>query len=241
MAELVERVSGQSLQEFSVEHFFGPLGMDATHWGEDRTVVVPNRVVSYGRRPDGSYRRWVKNFHGKGDGNLLTTVEDLARWDAIFYSEEEPWVSLVELMLTRGELNNGEALDYAFGLGHIERNGVAGISHGGGFLGFRTQLARYPSESFSVICLCNLGAINASQMAARVADVWALGDAPSPETPAEPDSSDSEPLGAERAVAAHLRGFLLQPGARRGLHARASRRGLERTPRRRRRDRAATG
>lgn len=176
LAEIVQRVSGQSLQEFGEENFFGPLGMKATHWGEDRQMVVPNRVVSYDPRPGGQYRRWVKNFHARGDGNLLTTVNDLLQWDRMFYDDDPEWTRLRELMLTRGVLNNGDTLAYAFGLMHGQYREKATVSHGGGFLGFRTEMMRFPDDRFTAISLCNLGAMNPGSLVRGLADIWLFGD-----------------------------------------------------------------
>jgi len=194
LAEIVERVTGQTLHEYTREEFFGPLEMSATHWGEDLARVVPNRVVSYGRRDDATYRTWLKNFHGKGDGNLLTTVEDLAQWDRIFYEDTGRWAELTDLTLTRGTLNDGTAQDYAFGLGHGEYREIATVSHGGGMLGFRTQFLRFPGERFSVICLCNLGSINASRLSNRLADIWLFeSDAPPAEGQQRESADDEAP------------------------------------------------
>jgi CubicO group peptidase (beta-lactamase class C family) len=176
LAEIVERVSGQTLQEFGRENLFGPLDMNSTHWGEDRQKVVPNRVVSYGTRPDSQYRRWVKNFHAKGDGNLLTTVEDLLHWDRFFYDQDPSWTELRELILTRGVLNNGDTLGYAFGLAHGEYRDKAVVSHGGGFLGFRTEMMRFPNDRFTAIVLCNLGTANPGRLSRSLADIWLFDD-----------------------------------------------------------------
>ncbi len=46
LAEIVERVSGQSLREFTEENIFGPLGMANTQFEDDYSMVVKNRVQS---------------------------------------------------------------------------------------------------------------------------------------------------------------------------------------------------
>jgi CubicO group peptidase (beta-lactamase class C family) len=192
LAEIVERVTGQTLQEYTWEEFFSPLEMSATQWGEDLAAVIPNRVVSYSPRDGGTLRTWLKNFHGKGDGNLLTTVENLAQWDRIFYEDSGNWAELTDLTLTRGTLNDGTAQDYAFGLGHGEYRDLETVSHGGGMLGFRTQFLRFPRERFSVICLCNLGSINASRLSNRLADIW-LFESDAPPAEGQPrESADEE-------------------------------------------------
>lgn len=193
LAEIVGRVSGKPLPEFGKENFFEPLGMDATHWGGDRHRVVPHRVISYDREDDGSWRRYLKNFHAMGDGNLLTSVEDLVTWDRMFYDTTDAWRPLVQLMHTRGVLNNGDTLNYAFGLFTGEYRDHRTIAHGGAFLGFRTELLRFPEDRFSAIVLCNFGSANPSSYAQRLADIWLFGDAETVagEAPAPP--ADDEP------------------------------------------------
>ena len=195
LAEIVERVSGQTLQEFGKENIFEPFGMHATQWGEDRKAVVPNRVVSYNPRLGGEYRRWVKNFHAKGDGNLLTTVDDLLQWDRFFYADDPGWSELRELILTRGVLNEGDTLNYAFGLSHGEYRDKATVSHGGGFLGFRTEMMRFPDDRFTVIVLCNLAATNPGRLSRSVADIWLFDDTgvavAEPEAVTATESTDS--------------------------------------------------
>jgi hypothetical protein len=132
--------------------------------------------VSYGTRPDSQYRRWVKNFHAKGDGNLLTTIDDLLKWDRFFYDDDPDWSKLRELMLTRGVLNDGDTLGYAFGLSHGEYRNKAVLSHSGGFLGFRTEMMRFPDDRFTAIVLCNLGGTNPSSLSRSLADIWLFDD-----------------------------------------------------------------
>jgi len=176
LAEIVKRVSGQSMQEFGQENLFGPLGMGATQWGGDRQKVIPNRVISYDKRDQGDFRRWVKNFHAMGDGNLLTTVEDILKWDQMFYDSSAAWRPLVTQVLTPGVLDNGEELDYAFGLMHGEYRGYRTVSHGGGFLGFRTELMRFPEQHFSAVALCNFGSASPGTYVQKLVDIWLFED-----------------------------------------------------------------
>src|SRR3989304_3474805 len=50
---IVERVSGKSLQAFTQERIFGPLGMAHTRWRDDFTRLVPGRAQAYTREDDG--------------------------------------------------------------------------------------------------------------------------------------------------------------------------------------------
>ena len=56
-----------------------------------------------------------------GDSGVFTTVLDLAKWNANFYDNTlEGGPELIQLVTTRGVLNDGSAQRYAFGLGHSE-------------------------------------------------------------------------------------------------------------------------
>jgi len=167
---IVERASGKSLNDFAQTHIFKPLGMKNTHFHDDHTMVVKNRADGYSPLKKG-FRIDMTTLDHVGDGGVFTTVEDLFLWDQAFYSYKLG-KELMELIQTPGMLNNGEKLDYAFGLGINEYKGLKRVSHGGGFVGFRAQMARFPEQKFTVICLANLGTINPSRLCLQVADIY---------------------------------------------------------------------
>jgi len=75
-------------------------------------------------------------------------------------------------MHTRGKLNSGEELDYAFALGIRKYKGLKTVDHGGALGGYRSTFIRFPEQNFSVICLSNLSSFNPSRIARQVADVY---------------------------------------------------------------------
>jgi hypothetical protein len=75
-------------------------------------------------------------------------------------------------MLTKGVLSNGKEIDYAFGLEHGKYRGLKTVRHGGAFKGFRTELLSFPEQHISVVVLCNLGSLNAFNLANGVADIY---------------------------------------------------------------------
>src|SRR5262249_32363540 len=160
LAEIVQRVSGQSLRQFADERIFQPLGMTHTHFDDDYRQIVKHRALSYTPKRGGGWNQLLKEFDGYGDGNLLTTVGDLARWDENFTTGKVGGPDFLKLILTRGALNNGKALDYAFGLGHAVYRGLPTVQHAGGFKGFRTEMIRFPDQKFTVIVLSNAASFN---------------------------------------------------------------------------------
>lgn len=185
LAVIVERISGQSLREFTTERIFEPLGMTATHFHDDHEMIVLNRAYAYEPADEGSgaraggftgdLKQSIPDFDVVGATSLFTTVEDLARWDRNFYTQRIGGPDLMEWMHTRGVLNSGEEISYALALVHGEHRGLKTISHGGSDAGFRSHFLRYPEQGLSVAVLCNFPSSNPGDRARQVAEVY-LGD-----------------------------------------------------------------
>lgn len=175
MAQLVGRATDRTLREYAQERIFSPLGMRSSHFHDDRREIVARRAAAYRRapeRPQGFEVLWSPAFDQVGSGGLLTTIEDLARWEAAAQAESSPlgddfWPAMLE----RGQLRDGKQLDYAFGIGHSKYRGAARVQHGGAMFGYRAHLVRYPELATSIALLCNVNDASPGTLAERVADV----------------------------------------------------------------------
>lgn len=174
LAEVVKRVSGQSLSKFADEQLFKPLGMDNTHFHDDFTMIVKERAMGYSPNDQGGYRIDMSIFDVVGDGCIYTNVEDLYLWDKNFYHNILGGYGqdLIEKVTTTGTLNSGEPLDYAFGLEIGEYKGLKMVHHSGSWMGYGAELIRFPEQRFSVMCLTNLSSINPSRLTKQVADLY---------------------------------------------------------------------
>ena len=174
LGEIVRRVSGMPMSQFATARIFEPLGMTSTIFWDDHTMLVPHRADSYYPRDDGLYLLAISLMDNVGDGGIYTTVEDLAKWDANFYHNRlgKGTPDFLDQMQKIGTLNNGQPIGYASGLFIGSHRGHRMVSHGGAWRGFRAELARFPNEKLTVICLANLASINASALALRVADLY---------------------------------------------------------------------
>jgi hypothetical protein len=123
-------------------------------------------------RQAGTFKLSVTNFDTAGATSLLTTAEDLAKWDANFQKPVVGGAALLAAMEERGRLNDGEDIDYASGIVHGTHRGLKTISHGGADAGYRSALLRYPQQRFGIATLCNLAQTNPMQLAQRVAEVY---------------------------------------------------------------------
>ena len=146
--------------------------MRQTHFHDDHRQIVPGRAVGYSVTEAGGFEISQTTLEMIGDGGVFTTVEDLALWDDNFYEPRVGTRETLARMVTPGELNDGEEMDYASGLFVTDYQGLRKVSHGGAFVGYRAQMIRFPDQRLSVICLCNRSDANPSARAQAVADLY---------------------------------------------------------------------
>jgi CubicO group peptidase (beta-lactamase class C family) len=174
LAIIVSRVSGQSFRAFTTQRIFEPLGMTNTHFRDEFREVVKQQAYGY-ERAGGTFRLSVTNFDTAGATSLMTTVEDLARWNANFEKPVVGGSSLLSALLQRGTIANGSPIDYASGITHGTYRGLSTVGHGGSDAGYRADFVRFPAEHVGIACLCNLASANPGELARRVADVYLAG------------------------------------------------------------------
>jgi CubicO group peptidase (beta-lactamase class C family) len=116
-AIIVERVSRQSLAEFTKQHIFIPAGMTNTEWRDDHNRIVKDRAIAYSLTENG-YQTNMPNEDAYGNGGLLTTTEDLLKWNAFYQSGKLGTPSLLTQQTQTVAFNNGKMNDYGAGL-HI--------------------------------------------------------------------------------------------------------------------------
>jgi len=172
LAIIVERVSGNSFREFTTKNIFESLGMMNTHFRDDHAEIVKNNAYGYKSEKGESFRLSNTNFDTAGATSLHTTVEDLALWDENFFHPRVGGASFLEQMHERGKLNDGETLDYAFGLVVGNYKGLATVDHAGGDAGYRSDMTRFPDQHFSVAVLCNSAETDPTSLVRKVADIY---------------------------------------------------------------------
>ena len=183
MGLIVKRVSGMSLREFTTKNIFEPLGMTHTHFRDDHAEIIKHDALGYEQEgKDKPFRMSLTNFDTVGATSLHTTVEDLQLWDENFYHPRLGGPPFVQQMLERGKLNNGEQLDYAFGLVVGKYKGLPTVEHGGADAGYRSGLTRFPEQHFSAAVLCNSADTNPTSLIHQVADVVLAKDLQAPES-----------------------------------------------------------
>jgi CubicO group peptidase (beta-lactamase class C family) len=197
LAKLVEEVSGKSFSDFVESELLEPLGMSSTHFHDDRSRVIPNRVISYaparvatdeadeeggpesaaGGAQDAelpAFRQtYLSNFQGVGPGGLYSTLKDWQYWESFWLNANELSDELAQLrsVMTRREVVRGDTLGYALGLDVEVWQGVLMEGHSGSFMGFKTDVRRFPQHGTAVLTLCNREDANPGRMNRQLAKI----------------------------------------------------------------------
>ncbi len=169
---ICERVSGKSLRKFADEKIFKPLKMNQTHFHDESTEVVKKRANGYSPAGQGQYRIDETGLDQVGDGGLYTTVHDFGIWtQALLDDSWKP--GLLKRMLSKFSLNDGEELDYRFGIDESSYRSYRTLSHGGAWVGYRSQMWMLPEEGWVFLCFANRSNFNPQRVIRQVSEVIA--------------------------------------------------------------------
>ena len=176
LAKTIEKVTGRSVQQNFRDRIGTPLGMTRSRFDDLSTTIIPGRVQSYapGQNAFLALRRVETPI---GDGGLLTTIDDLAKWAHNFHRDALGGGKLVDALTQRIRIS-GEPNSYASGIIVNRVNGVQVVSHGGAWLGFRAEFSALPNRDLGIIVLANDS--STAPQAISSAAIDALLDVPAP-------------------------------------------------------------
>ncbi|MBA3633687.1 MAG: beta-lactamase family protein [Acidobacteria bacterium] len=153
---IIEAVSGKSYWNFMRERIFKPLGMNSTG-DRDPQYIIRNRATGY----EWENNRLVGRDYDLTDvfsaGAIVSTVMDLAKWDAALRNDSLLKKESKAQIWTPVLFNDRKPYPYGFGWNVTEFRGHRLISHGGQTAGFAANISRYTDDDLTVIVLTNLG------------------------------------------------------------------------------------
>jgi CubicO group peptidase (beta-lactamase class C family) len=171
LVTIVERVSGMSLADFTSRRLFQPLQMTNSRWRNNFQSIVANRAIGYRAVNDG-YEQLMPFENVHGHGGLLTTVDDLLKWNALLETHSIGGDKVFKERIRRGRLANGNEITYAAGLQVTKLNGFTEIAHSGATAGYRAWLAYYPDKRLSIVLLSNDASFSAASVGRQVAQAF---------------------------------------------------------------------
>ena len=158
LGAVIEKVTGKTYADVVRERIFAPLGMADTRYDVTEDVVA-RRASGYSKAGDrlvnASYISMTQPYAA---GALVSTVDDLAKWDAALGAGRVLKPDSLARAFTPYRLASGNSTGYGYGWHIGQYEGRAVQEHGGGIHGFRAHVLRIPSDGVYVAALSNVAA-----------------------------------------------------------------------------------
>lgn len=172
---VIEKAAGKPYATFLGERIFTPLGMTSTGY-DDYADPRPTRAKGYstanGRTSPAPHTHPTQPFAA---GALVSTVVDMAKWDAALGARTLLKPASYDAMWTPMRLNDGSPSTYAMGWVMEPYRGRPRQSHGGGITGFSTFISRFPDDRITIVALINQGGGAAGPLVDGIADIYVPG------------------------------------------------------------------
>lgn len=156
LAQVIEKVSGLSFNEFVNKEIFQKIGMQSS-MVYLKEKEIPNRAYGY-KRDDASVTFSDQSVTSaiKGDGCVYTSMLDYYKWDQALYGNALlPKEKLDDAFHNweNGTKTNGEGYGYGWYIEFL--NGIKVLQHSGGTSGFAARVMRVPSLELSIVIFVN--------------------------------------------------------------------------------------
>jgi CubicO group peptidase (beta-lactamase class C family) len=162
LAMIVQKVTGKTYDAFLAERVFEPLGMTATR-RDDPAAKIPNRATEY-QWENGKIvpaERLNPTLWNNGDGGLVSTVLDLAKFDAALAEGKLLKEATLVPMWTAAKVASGfdarTMFEDGYGYGWFldSQRGHRLVWHSGGRPGAVSVISRFVDDRLTVIILAN--------------------------------------------------------------------------------------
>ncbi|HEX8613258.1 MAG TPA: serine hydrolase domain-containing protein [Telluria sp.] len=158
LGAVIEKVSGQTYATFLEERIFKPLDMRHTAYEGHERNPGP-RAVGYSKGWLGvTAAKSISMTQPYAAGALVSTVDDLARWDAAISAGKLLKPASWQKAHASAVLADGKPTNYGYGWQVGKLRGVPMVAHDGGINGFSTSALRLPQQKVYVAVLSNTDA-----------------------------------------------------------------------------------
>lgn len=190
---LIERVSGNSWEEFVRRRILDPLGMKISNFSVNDSQKTPDFSLPYGEEKDEVKEIPFRNIDAIGPaGSINSSVNEMTRWLLLqlgkgkfegrqILSEKGLGEVHTPQIIAGGDLKYDESFysSYAMGWGVTSYRGHPALSHGGGIDGFTSAVRFLPKDQLGVVVLTNSSSPASGLIASNAVDrMLGLSEAP---------------------------------------------------------------
>ena len=153
---IIEKVSGQSLNEFLVQKVFKPLGMNHSEILDRKGKIMANRATGYSKNDSVFVIKNTLSSSLIGPTNLYTSLEDMLLWDQHLLNPPPEDKDIIARMMNPSDtFNNGDTIRYTYGFEVRNHKGRKIAEHGGYTPGFLARNVLFPDLDFAVVAMFN--------------------------------------------------------------------------------------
>lgn len=149
---VIEKRSGMAMSQFLRRRIFDKLGMKSTYADPSTSIPMTGYHSRTGSRVAQPPIAWSSTL---GAGGIVSTFDDLMKWDEALYSEKLLKKDLLNKIWTPTKLNDGTENEYGYGWFETRFRGVKELDHSGQTNGFTCLYRRYPEQHCSVWTFAN--------------------------------------------------------------------------------------
>jgi len=150
LGAIVEKASGMGYEAFLKKRVFDVVGMAQTSL-ESTSRILPRRARGYSKTGDAwTNADWISMTQPYAAGGLVSSVDDLAKWDAALYTGKLLRPETLRPAFTRHRLKDGKEIEYGYGWEPGRWEGFTVIIHG-----FVSMGVRVPERKVYVAVLSN--------------------------------------------------------------------------------------
>lgn len=193
---VIEKAAGMPYEEFMKKRVFEPLGMKDTLFMQSRDFIKGRASGYFSAGPN------LMSFRGTGsiasDGTIVSTVGDMAKWDAALNERKLLKPESYRLIWSPGRLNSGRHRLYGMGWDLSFPWAPESVGHGGNSVGYSAGYLRFAKPRLSVIVLGNVYAFSGMELARQIAEAAE----PTLKVAVPVEGTDPSPARTERVMTA---------------------------------------
>lgn len=162
LALIVEKVSGQSYEQYLYENLWKPAGMETTgytrpNFDKNLIAVGYRKDARWGKPTEKEWERDAPYLHLKGNGGILSTTEDLLKWDRALLADKiltNEAKRKYYFPALRADETGRSHYAYGWDVRKTDRN-TTRIWHNGSNNVFYADFYRYIDEGVTIILMTN--------------------------------------------------------------------------------------
>jgi CubicO group peptidase (beta-lactamase class C family) len=166
---VLEGAVSEKYVDYVRENIFKPAGMAETQ-ADDFFAIIAHRTRWYHKDKSGMVRNAgvLDSSYKIPGGGLISSADDLARFEAALLADKLVQRSTRDLMWTSLKTADGKSTGYALGWGIADKFGVHLAAHTGGQQGTDTAFLIVPERRAGVVVLANMDNVGSNNLADEI-------------------------------------------------------------------------